>query len=143
MRNWSWKEGFRFALATELFSEEGIDSPYKMSLAERFGSWLLSPLYRMIDLVAKKIQQPLVISLFTILTALFAALVFYNIPAFVILGKLFPSKVVRCLLFLYVELNFFAMGCRTFGRFNNKILVELWKKGRLEALFPGDRNAWK
>jgi hypothetical protein len=143
MRNWSWKEGVRFALATELLSEEKVALSYKMSSAEKLGSWFLRPLYRMIDLVAKKIQQPLAICLFTIVTALFAALVFYNIPAFVILGKLFPSKVVRCLLFLYVELNLFAMGCRAFGRFNNETLVELWKKGRLVALFPGDRNAWK
>lgn len=140
MNNWSWKEGVRFALAGELLSEEGIASVYKMSATERLGSQILKPLYRMIDFASKHIRQPFAICLFTILASLFAALVFYNIPAFIILGKLFPSKIVRCLLFLYVELNFFAMGCRAFGRFNNKTLVELWKRGRLVAVFPGD---WK
>jgi hypothetical protein len=93
--------------------------------------------------MSKHIRQPLAICLFTILATLFAALVFYNIPLFVILGKFFPSKMVRCLFFLYVELNFFAMGCRAFGRFNNKALIELWKKGRLLAIFPGDWKARK
>ena len=140
MSSWSWKEGVRFALAEELLSEAGIASTYKLSVAEKFGSHLLRPLYQMIALVSKHIRQPLAICLFTILAALFMTLVFYNIPAFVILGKLFPGKTVRFLLFFYVELNFFALGCRAFGRFNNKALVELWMKGQLVAVFPGD---WK
>lgn len=138
MSDWSWKEGFRFALAEELISEEDPTSTYKMSAIEKFGSHILSPLFRTIDFISKHIRQPLAICLFTMLAAFFSLLVFYNIPAFVILGKLFPSKVVRCLVFFYVELNFFAMGCRALGRFNNKMLVELWKRGRLVAIFPGD-----
>src|SRR5262245_57692573 len=112
MSTWSWKEGFRFALAGELLPEAGIPSTYKLSVAEKFGSRLLRPLYQMIALVSKYIRQPLAICLFTTLAALVTALVFYNIPAFVILGKLFPGKAIRFLLFLYVELNFFALGCR-------------------------------
>ena len=138
MSGWSWKEGLQFALATELLTEEGVASSYKLNVAEKFGSLILKPLYRAIALVSKHIRKPLAICLCTTLAALIAALVFYNIPAFVILGKLFPSKAVRFLLFLYVELNFFAMGCCAYGRFNNKVLVELWKMGRLVAVFPGN-----
>lgn len=140
MNNWSWKEGFKFAFAEVFLLDGGTTSAYKMNLGEKFGTKLLTPLYRMIDLVSKNIREPLAICLFTILAALIAALVFYNIPAFVILGKIFPSKLVRFLLFFYCELNLFGMGCRAFSRFNNKVLVDFWKKGRLEAVFPGD---WK
>ena len=140
MHNWSWKEGFRFAFAGELISKEGVASTYKMSPTEKFGSQILKPIYRMIGLLSKHIKKPLTICLFTILAGLFIALVFYNIPVFVILGKLFPSKAVHCLVFLYIELNFFAVGCRAFGRFNNKALIELWKNGQLVAVLPGDRK---
>src|ERR1700733_1602530 len=116
MNNWSWKEGFRFAFAGELLSEEGLTSTYRMSIGEKFGTQLIRPLYKMVDLVSKNIREPLAICFITIIAALIAALVFYNIPAFVILGKLFPSNLVRFLLFLYFELNLFGMGCRAFGR---------------------------
>jgi hypothetical protein len=143
MSHWSWKEGFQFVLGEELISKEELASTYKMNPTEKFGSQLLRPLFRTINLISKHIREPLAICLFTMLAALFSLLVFYNIPAFVILGNLFSFKAVRCLLFLYVELNLFAMGCRAFGRFNNKTLVELWKGGRLVAIFPGDNKARK
>ena len=143
MSNWSWKKGFRFAFAGEFLFDEGMASTYKMNLGEKFGMQFLRPLYKTIDLVSKNIKEPLAICLFTILSALIATLVFYNIPAFVILGKLFPSKFVRFLLFLYCELNLFAMGCCAFSRFNNEVLVNLWKAGRLVAVFPGDWKAKK
>lgn len=57
-----------------------------------------------------------------------------------ILGKLFPSKAVRFLFFIYIEVNFLGMGCRAIGRFNNQALTELWKDGKLAPVFPGDRN---
>lgn len=103
MNSWSWKEGFRFAFAEALLLDGVSASAYKMSLVEKFGTQLLKPLYRAIDLVSKNIREPLAICLFTILAALIAALVFYNIPAFVILGKLFPSKLVRFLLFFLLR----------------------------------------
>ena len=138
MNNWAWKEGIQFAFAVELLSEKGTTIHYKMSFAEKFGSRLLRPLYRMTELVSKNIKRPLAICLFTIAAALIAALIFYNIPIFIILGKLFPTQLIRGLLFFYVELNILAMGCRAFGRFNNKALVDLWKKGQIVAVLPGD-----
>jgi hypothetical protein len=140
MHNWSWKEGFRFALAEQFIAKEGYTSTYKMSAVEKFGSQFLGPLYKIITLLSKHIRKPLAICLATMLAALFTALVFYNVPAFVILGKLFPSKIVRYVIFLYIELNIFAMGCRAFGRFNNKALIKLWKKGQLMAILPGDQK---
>jgi hypothetical protein len=65
-------------------------------------------------------------------------LFFYSIPVFVVFGKLFPSWLVRFFLFFSVELNLFAIGLRTFARFNNKALVNLWKKGELVAVMPGE-----
>lgn len=141
MSNWSWKEGLRFAFAKEFLLEEGTPT-YKMNIQERIGTQLLRPLYRILELVSKNIRQPLAICFFTFLAALTAIIIFYNIPALVILGKLIPFNLVRFLLFLCVELNLFAIGCRAFGRFNNVTLVNLWKKGQLQAVFPGDWE-WK
>lgn len=90
--SWSWKEGFRFALAGELLSEAGVAPTYKLNIAEKFGSHILKPAYKMIAVASKHIRQPLAICLFTILAALFIALVFYNIPAFAILGNFSPVR---------------------------------------------------
>jgi uncharacterized membrane protein len=92
----------------------------------------------MIELISKNIKLPLAICLFTILVAIILSIVFYSIPALVILGKIFPIWLIRMVLFLYVELNLLAMGCRAFGRFNNRYLVKLWKNGQLIALMSGD-----
>jgi hypothetical protein len=135
---WSWKEGFRFALARALLSKEGLS--YKMSPAEKIGSLFLKPLYRVIEFVSKHIRRPLAIILFTIAASLLAFVVFYNIPALVILGKIFPSKMARFVFFLYAEANLLAMGFCAFGRFNNSALVALWKNGKLEPVFPGDKR---
>ena len=40
----------------------------------------------------------------------------------------------------YVEINFFAIGCRAVGRFNNRALIDLWKEGKLIPIFPGDKK---
>lgn len=138
--NWAWKEGVRFAFAEKFLSQDDSFLTYDKSLSERFGTFFVKPLYKAIDYVARHISKPLAIFLFTILAAFCAMLVFYNIPAVLILGKIFPSKVIRCLLFIYVEVNLFGMGCRAMGRFNNKALIDLWKEGKLTPIFPGDKN---
>ena len=137
MNRWSWKEGVAFAFAGKLLSVEGADHIYTLSFGEKVGSQILRPLYRIIEVVSKNIKLPLAICLFTILAAIILGLVFYS-PVLVIFGKLFPTWLVRLLLFLYVELNLLALGCRAFARFNNHVLVDLWKKGRLMAVLPGD-----
>ncbi len=137
--HWSWREGFRFALAGELLSKEGLS--YTMSPAEKLGSSFLKPLYKVIDFVSKHIRRPLAIILFTIAASLLAFVVFYNIPALVILGRIFPSKYIRFLFFLYTEANLLAMGACAFGRFNNSTLIALWKSGKLEPIFPGDKRS--
>jgi hypothetical protein len=134
--NWTWKESFRFALAGMLLSEED----YKKSSAERFGAFFLRAPYKVIDYVSRHIKKPFAILLFTILAALFAVVVFYKIPALIILGKVFPSRLVRFMFFVYVELIVFGMGCRAIGRFNNRDLIKLWKAGKLAAIFPGDKR---
>ncbi len=136
---WSWREGFRFALARELLSKEGLS--YKMSPAEQCGSLFLKPLYKTIAFTSKQIRRPLAIILFTAAVSLLTFVVFYNIPALVILGRIFPSKIVRFVFFLYAEANLLAMGTCAFGRFNNRALIALWKSGKLEALFPGDKRS--
>jgi len=136
--NWTWKEGVRFALAGELLSEE--DALYKKSSAERFGAFFLRPLYKVVDYVSRHIKRPIAILLFTILAAFFAVVIFYKIPALIILGKVFPSKAVRFLFFIYVELIVFGMGCHAIGRFNNRDLIKLWKEGKLSPVFPGDKR---
>jgi succinate-acetate transporter protein len=136
---WSWKEGLRFALAKELLAKK--DAPiYTMSSTEKFGSWIVRPLYEITAQISKYIRKPLAICLFTVLSALIATLIFYNIPTFMLFGKIFPSKTVRFVLFSYIEINFFALGCRAYGRFNNKELVKLWKAGSLISIFPGDKK---
>src|ERR1700710_797489 len=104
-----------------------------MSPAEKWGSFFLKPLYQLIGGIAKHIRRPTAIILVTLGAALFSAVVFYNIPAFLILGKIFPSKWLRCLLFIYVEMSLFAMGSRAFGRFSNAELITMWKNGKLVA----------
>jgi len=134
--HWTWKEGFRFALAGELLSEQD----YKKSSAERFGAFFLRPVYKGIDYMSRHIKKPFAILFFTILAALCAIVVFYKIPALIILGKVFPSRLVRFLFFVYIELIVFGMGCRAIGRFNNQDLIKLWKTGKLAAVFPGDER---
>lgn len=136
--SWTWKEGFRFALAGELLSEES--AIYKKSSAERFGAFFLRPLYKAIDYVSRHIKRPFAILVFTILAALCAVVVFYKIPALMFLGKVFPSKVVRLFFFVYAEFTVLGMGCHAIGRFNNQDLIKLWKAGKLDAVFPGDKR---
>lgn len=138
MKGWSWKEGFVFAFARKLLFAEDVNLTYQMSFGEKLGSQILNPLYRTIEFISKNIRMPLAICFFTLLAALIIGFAFYSIPAFVIFGKLFPVWLVRFLFFFYVELNLLAMGCVSFGRFNNKELVNLWKNDRLIAVMPGD-----
>jgi hypothetical protein len=135
---WTWKEGFRFALAGEFRTKSNFGLDYKMSRAEKLGSLFLRPLYKSIDWVSNYIRKPFVIILITLLAALITILIFYNIPAFFILGKIFPPKLIRFLLFFYLELQLFGMGCLALGRFNNQVLIDLWKKDQLVPIFPGD-----
>jgi hypothetical protein len=132
-----------FAFAKKLLTKEDNELAYEMSLGEKLGSKILTPLYRVIEFISKNVRIPIAICLFTMLAGLILGFAFYSIPAFVIFGKLFPVWLVRFFLFLYVELNLFAMGCISFGRFNNKILVDLWKSGRLVAVLPGDYEVRK
>src|SRR5262249_46838942 len=103
------------------------------------GSLYLTPLYKFIHWSSHYLRKPLAIILLTLLSSLCAIVVFYNIPAFIILGKIFPSKLLRALLFLYLETTLFSIGCRAFGRFNNKTLIALWKSNQLVPIFPGDK----
>ena len=136
--SWTWREGFRFALAEGFLAPDA--SSYTESRAERFGAFWVRPLYFVVGYTSKNIKRPMAIFLFTLLAAFCAILVFYNIPAWTLLGKLFPSQTVRFLLFLYVEINLFSLGCRAVGRFNNKLLIRLWKEGKLIPIFPGDQK---
>lgn len=129
--HWSWEEGLKFGLAREFLSNEENLVAYQMSPAEKFGALVLKFPYRIIDLVSRHIRKPLAICLFTLLSVLLSTLVFYNILTFALLEKIFLSYVLRFLFFLYVELVIFALGCRAFGRFNNKVLIVLWKNGQL------------
>jgi hypothetical protein len=138
MSSWSWKEGFIFAFAEKLLLVENFDKTHEISFGEKLGSQILKPLYRLIKFVSQNIRLPLAICLFTLLAAIILGLVFYNIPFFVVFGKVFPGWLIRFCLFFYVELNLFAIGCRAFARFNNKDLVTLWKNGQLIAVMPGD-----
>src|SRR5580700_11479467 len=108
---WTWKEGFRFAFASEFRLKDGSVFFYKMSSAEKLGSFFLKPLYKMLAQISKYIRNPLVICIFTIFAAFLSLLIFYNFPALLILGKLFPYQAVRYLLFLYIESIFLCIGC--------------------------------
>jgi|JI9StandDraft_2_1071091.scaffolds.fasta_scaffold45158_3 hypothetical protein len=138
MTRWSWKEGFTFALAAKLLPAHGVDVTYKKTFAEKVGSQILRPLHRAIGFVSRNIKKPVAICLFTMVAALIIGVVFYRIPAFIILGRLFPTQLVRALFFLYAELNLLAMGMQAFGRFNNEGLIAIWKSKRLIAFMPGD-----
>lgn len=135
---WTWKEGFRFALASEFRPKDGGIFFYEMSSAEKFGSLFLKPFYKMLAQVSKYIRKPLAICIFTIFSAFLSLLIFYNFPALVILGKLLPYQAVRHVLFLYIESTFFCIGFRALGRFNNKVLVDLWKRNELASVFLKD-----
>lgn len=134
--SWSWKEGFRFALCWKLEAKEGF-TPLNNKM-EILGSWIIEPFYKMLDCASRHLKKPLTIVLLTLFSSLIIGIAFYNIPAFKFLGKVVPVKVFRFLIFIYIECIFFGMGCRAFGRFQNRSLVELWKKEKLAALFPGD-----
>ena len=134
--SWSWKEGFRFALCWKLLANEPISS----NRLEIFGSWIIEPLYKILDLISRHLRSSLTIVLFTLITAFILGIVFYNIPAFIFLGKIFPAKVVRFFLFVLIELLFLGMGCKAFGRFHNQTLVALWNQGKLTTLFPGEKH---
>ncbi len=134
-----WKEGFQFALARGFRTKEGLPASYPMSIGEKFGSIFLTPLYKTFEQISKYIRKPIAISLFTLIAALLAVVVFYNFPAFVILGKLFPYQTVRFILFLYIESILLCIGCRALGRFNNSVLIELWREDKLIPILPGER----
>ncbi len=132
---WSWKEGFRFAFAREFLLRDGDIFAYEMSIAEKFGSFFLKPIYKFLGQVSKYIHKPLAICIFTLFAAFLSLLAFYNFPALLILGKLLPYQTVRYLFFLYIESTFFLIGCRALGRFNNKILVNIWKRNEITSVF--------
>ena len=136
--SWSWKEGFRFALCWKLESE-GEDVPLNNRM-EILGAWMVEPLYKMLDFGSRHLRKPLTVVLATLLTSVILGVAFYNVPAFTILGKIVPVRAIRFLLFLYIESVFFSLGCRAFGRFHNRSLVELWKRGKLVPLFPGEKR---
>lgn len=135
---WSWKEGFRFALCWKLEAKEGA-LPIN-NRPEVLGAWLIEPLYKILDQIARHLRKPLTVVLFALFASLILGVAFYNIPAFTVLGKIVPVKMIRFLLFIYIEATFFGLGCRAFGRFHNRSLVELWKRGELVLLFPGERT---
>ncbi|MBS0585672.1 MAG: hypothetical protein JSR76_05160 [Verrucomicrobia bacterium] len=135
---WSWKEGFTFALAAQLLPAHGVDVACKKTLGEKVGSQILRPLHRVIAFVSRNIKKPVAICLFTMVAALIIGVVFYRIPAFIILGRLFPTQLVRALFFFYAELNLLAMGMQAFGRFSNEGLIAMWKSNRLIVFMPGD-----
>lgn len=136
---WSWKEGFLFALAwTFRFKDEGLTHPmYKI---EGWGTWYLHPLYKMLHWAFLHIRKPFVIILVTFIALIAVAIAFYDIPALIVLEKIFPPKLIRFIFFLYVETVLLSMGWVSFSRFQNLELMRLWKSGRLAPIFPGDRE---
>jgi hypothetical protein len=139
VNHWSWKEGFRFALCWKMRAEKPAISLPTANKAELFGSWIVEPLYHSLDRIAHHIKKPFIVILFILGAALVTTIAFYNIPAFIFLGKILPGKVLRLTLFLVIEWIIFGMGCKAFGRFHNPALIELWKKGTLAPRFPGDK----
>lgn len=138
--SWDWKEGFRFALCWEFRNKEDFLSFSRYNKAEIFGSWIIDPLYKILDHVCRHLQKPMTVVLVTLFLSLVLGVAFYNIPAFVFLGKILPAKIIRFSLFSYIELVFLGLGCRAWGRFQNRSLVQLWKKGQLISCFPGEKN---
>jgi hypothetical protein len=138
--SWSWKEGLRFALCWEFLNKEGISHLPPSTKVEIFGSWIVSPLYKVLDRICHHLRKPLTIVLFTILTSLILGVIFYNIPAFIFLGRIVLAKALRFSLFIYIEIVLLGIGCKAFGRFQNHLLVELWKKGELTSIFPGGKT---
>jgi len=137
---WSWREGFRFAFAAKFVSREGVPYAYPKGKLEAFGTAILRHLYMLIDWLSRHLQRFHVILLVTAVAAVTALFIFYNIPAFLFLGKLFPPQWIRFFFFIYCECLLAAAGCRAFGRFQNQKLVNEWKSGKLIAAFPGDRT---
>ncbi len=125
---WTWKEALRFALAKGFYSKDHLHVSYDISQSEKIASWYLRPLEAVLHWISSHIRKPWIIVALTLLVALSAVLVFYNVPVLLALGRIFPSQLVRFVLFFYVETNLLSMGCRAFSRFNNAALVDLWKK---------------
>ncbi len=132
---WTWKEGFRFALAWELRFKRGQNPSYPMNSIEKWSCWYLKPLYQALDWASKRLRRPMMIVLLTFFTALIVSIAFYNIPAFIFLGKIFPAKLIRLFFFIYIETVILGMGCRALGRFQNTALMSLWEKNELEPFF--------
>lgn len=138
--SWSWKEGVRFALCWKFVRDSDLASLPLQNSFEALGSWIVQPLYKTLDYVSHQLRRPLTVVLFTLFTSLVLGIAFYNIPAFKLLGKIVPVQAIRFSLFVYIELIFFGLGCKAFGRFHNQLLVQLWKKGKLTPLFPGEKE---
>lgn len=135
---WSWREGFRFAFAGKFLLENGALYSYPKGTLEAWGTAILGPLYKTIDWLSKRLQRFHVILLLTLVAAVAALFIFYNIPAFLFLAKIFPPQWIRFFVFLYCECLIAAAGCRAFSRFQNKELIDAWKSGKINAAFPGD-----
>jgi hypothetical protein len=132
----SWAQSVRFALARNFQAKPG--SPfisYEANRIEKISALLLHPLYFLLNFVGKYIKQPIAILLFTVIACLLAIVVFYDFKSLMILGRLFPYQTCRFLLFAYIEIIWFSMGCRALGRFSNKPLIALWKSHQLQAFF--------
>ncbi len=136
--SWSWKEGVRFALSWNFRTKEEFPNPLPINKMERVGSWIINPLYKILDYVSRRLRRPFTVIFFTCFIGLILGVVFYNIPAFIFLGKIVPTKLLRFSLFIYIELVLLGMGCKAFGRFHNPSLVTSWKKGKLIPVFPGE-----
>jgi hypothetical protein len=108
VKKWSWKEGLIFAFAKRLLSTKETDLSYALSFAERLGSQILKPLYSLIEFASKNIRMPLAICLFTLLAALMIGFAFYNIPVFTLFGKVFPTRFIRLIFFLYLDFATFS-----------------------------------
>jgi len=138
---WSWREGFQFALCWQLKAKDAAALPCPMNFAEKWGLRIVTPLHKTLDWCSFRLRQPLVIVLLTLAVALLCCAVFYNIPVWVFLGKVFPAKLIRFCLFLYLELLCLGMGITAFGRFHNQTLVKHWKAGKLISIFPGNKES--
>ncbi|MBA3815115.1 MAG: hypothetical protein H0X29_01060 [Parachlamydiaceae bacterium] len=140
---------FSFAFAKGFRDIETQDEfQWKKNRCEQLGSALRWGVGSLADTLLKEIRNPVMIVGLTSLALLAVTVAFYPGTVLTITAKVFPLALklkpwmVKMALYILMQTTVAGVGIRAYGRLSNKLLVQNWQQGRLEAVYPGEKKRY-
>lgn len=137
----SWRAFFGFALAREYRYKEDLRLfSLEPSLLERVGSALSGIVMKLLDLIAKKIRNPLFLTALTLMSLFFVSVAFYPAHTWAIATRVVPwiasitASQIQALFYAISQATILGLGLQAYGRLSRTELMAAYQSGVIEPV---------